>query len=284
MEKQKADRLEIEHRVLLSERLPALKKILESYVSTLPANALHPNTGELFRNPAVRDMVYNKEEYESLDSVVKLLPDVTAQWLKEIREQLLDMIKVARPDYTFDSDTVLDLATTVFRCTECNITLRYPVVLMHSCAFRKGYGYFPTSTSLEESILHNAIQETYWNKLDHIVYKENYAKAMSETLEMAGFDPTTTTGTEMDNLNPVFECVGCNSHSEGRLTMQWIAAVCSYNTSFALVSKIVYSPMLPPYAGRTPPEASLWRQCLGHGAPERRRGCHCTTKNPRGSG
>ena len=275
MEKRKTKRLEEERRTLLKRRLTALKKVLETYVSTLPVNALHPSTGELFRNPAIRDMVYNENEYKSLDCVLELLPDISAQWLKDIREQLINMVKAARPGYVFDPDTVLDLATTAFRCKSCDRNLRYPAVLMHSCAFKRNYGNLSDLNS-HERLMSDVIQETYWNTFGRIFYQESHAKAITEVLEMAGFDPAVTTSAEMDSANPVFECIGCNTESEGRLTMQWIAAVCSFGISFILVSEnVVFSS----HAGPSSPEAPLRGYHVEHGTHERRGGCNCATKN-----
>ncbi|KAF8881929.1 hypothetical protein CPB84DRAFT_1791318 [Gymnopilus junonius] len=225
MEQRKQARLELRRKTLLKRRLRALRDVLRTYISTLPANSLHPSTGELFRMPDIRGMVYDEESHESLEPVLAMLPQLTVQWQADIKGQLLSLIKTARPDYTFDPDTVFNLATTFFICSSCgsSVCLRYPEVLMHKCATNLGYQSISDQNS-EAYYLGDAVSEIFWNATGRIKYQQEYVKSMAEIVQMAGFDPATTSTAEMNSANPIFECIGCNDDSVGRATFSWLQA------------------------------------------------------------
>jgi hypothetical protein len=55
---------------------------------------------------------------------------------------------------------------------------------------------------------------------------------MDSIVSMAGLDPKTATAQDMDALDPIFECIACNSFTEGRATMTWMTTVCSVSSLF----------------------------------------------------
>jgi len=46
-------------------------------------------------------------------------------------------------------------------------------------------------------------------------------------LEILGLDPQTATVEELDELDPIFECLMCNDPEKGRFVMAWESTVCS---------------------------------------------------------
>jgi hypothetical protein len=78
---------------------------------------------------------------------------------------------------------------------------------------------------LETRFLRQHCKETLWNYKGDIVIKPEHTAFVAELVRLAGLDPKTATVQEMDALDPIFECVHCNSFALGRATMTWKTAV-----------------------------------------------------------
>ncbi|KDR81922.1 hypothetical protein GALMADRAFT_240234 [Galerina marginata CBS 339.88] len=226
MESAKSHRLVTERKTLLRERLRILNRVLETHISTLPVNALHPGVGELFRNPIVLDIIDSTPASadfteDKFDDIFPILPAITLQWQMEIEEKLLDMIRAVVPEYSFDRQTVFQLATTTFDCSSCqHNSMRLPAVLMHPCATK--YSVFAREEGdADLECLMDTLYQVYWNTGQVIAFNATSLKLMTEVVEMCGFDPKRATAAEMDAASPVLECVGCNDGHEGRATMLW---------------------------------------------------------------
>ncbi|KDR81924.1 hypothetical protein GALMADRAFT_221811 [Galerina marginata CBS 339.88] len=226
MQTVKTRRLARERHDKLLHRLPILKSILETFVATLPANALHPSAGELFRDSVVWDIIINTPstvdfKKEHFDPIVPMLPDIVLRWKRKIEEKLLHLIRTAAPEYTFDPETVFQLATTAFSCSGCgykNQSLWHPRVLMHSCATKNDY------SAVEDADLNDvksALRQVYWNYRLCLSFKPYDLQLLSKVVGMCGLDPNTATAVDMDVVNPIFECVACNRPQLGRATMTW---------------------------------------------------------------
>ncbi|KDR81923.1 hypothetical protein GALMADRAFT_276573 [Galerina marginata CBS 339.88] len=238
MQSVKSKRLTKERHALLNPRLVVLDKVLRTHISTLPANALHPSTSELFLHPTVQDTINNTPSTvdfteDSFATILPMFPAITVCWQQKIEAQLLDLIRNAAPEYSFDPETVLQLATTSFTCSRPSCyprhesqALRHPRVLMHSCA-TSAIGY-QHEEDVDLLSVRSILRQVYWNDRQSISFNPSNLKLMAEVLEICGFDSKTTTAAEMDAANPILECVTCNNVYEGRATLTW-SGVCAHN-------------------------------------------------------
>ena len=234
MEAMKSQRLESERRALLSERLAVLNTVRETCVSTLPANATYPTTADLFRIPFVRNIIdtvpaatgdFTSDDLEPVSLSFDVL---NLQWQKEIGHKLVGLIQAAEgsdAQDSLDAEAVLNLATSFFSCKACPRFLRYPAILMHPCATKYNY-QAPEKGDPDHLYIAEIRRETFWNTNHNVSMKPEHVAFVSRLLDMVGLDPKTATAQEMDNLNPIFECISCNSLSEGRAIMSWKTAVC----------------------------------------------------------
>lgn len=67
--------------------------------------------------------------------------------------------------------------------------------------------------------------EILWNSNKRLGVEKAHVEFIGGLLHMIGLDPKTTKVQEMDVLDPIFECVPCNSMREGRATMSWKTTV-----------------------------------------------------------
>ncbi|KIM49552.1 hypothetical protein M413DRAFT_438740 [Hebeloma cylindrosporum] len=230
MEAIKSTRVEKERRALLKDRLAALNTLRETCVSTLPANAICPTSADLFRLPLVRNIIDTVPATvdftaDDLQPIALSFDDLTLQWRKEIELKLLGLIQAAEGSdvqNSLDAEAVLNLATSFFSCKHCDRFLRYPAVLMHSCATKSSYN-FPPKDDPDRDHVYAAefLRQIYWNADQSITRKPEHVAVVSRLLDMVGFDAKTATVEDMDALNPLFECTSCNSFSEGRAIMTW---------------------------------------------------------------
>jgi hypothetical protein len=233
MEAVKSRRVQKERRDLLRERLPALNTVRETCVSTLPANAIYPTTADLFRIPLVRniiDTVPTTGDFtnDDLEPVSLSFDVLNLQWQKEIELKLLDLIQAAEGSDKHDSldaEAVLNLATSFFSCKGCARFLRYPAILMHPCATKWNF-QAPEKDDPDHLYIAEIRRETFWNSNHNITMKPEHIAVVSRLVDMVGLNPKTATVQDLDTLNPIFECISCNSLSEGRATMSWQTVVC----------------------------------------------------------
>lgn len=128
----RATRIDNELKSLLKKRLPILKNTRDEHVKTLPLNTICSSAGQLSRIPMVRNIIINTPTTavftkDHLHPVIEAFTELTSQWKEDLKHKFLKMIKDAHgPDYTFDEDTIFDLATTFFSCRACYFPISSP--------------------------------------------------------------------------------------------------------------------------------------------------------------
>ena len=232
MEEVKAQRLEREHRIVTDKRLADLRQARDQCIATLPANYIHPTTGELFHLPFIQAIISTLSPTASfsgddLELIKRSFNDINQQWQKDIESQLRD---IASKGYQEDvnPETVVGLATTFFVCTCCTLRyMRYPAVLMHRCPAK--FSSLKWEDELDMMVGSSSLSagETYWHNKETIVVKPKHTEFMASVVSMTGMDPKTATAQDMDALDPIYECLSCNDFKEGRATMSWTTTVCS---------------------------------------------------------
>jgi len=130
----------------------------------------------------------------------------------------------------------LELATSFFGCFKCRSHhLRFPSILFHKCLRRGDVGGIRGKSSdwVADALStggKSAQYEGRWNFDD--VYasciaapKEIQMANMLAVLKVLDLDPTTTTVDQLNDLDPIVECLSCSTLYRGRCVMDWTAVV-----------------------------------------------------------
>lgn len=225
MENIKTERLKREKETSLKGRLLGLRKAYNDHLNSLPATFYYPNTADLMLYPAIRDIVndaisvdFTKEELEELSVTIS---GALAWWREPIERRLIQLIsKAADEKFALDPETVLNLASTCFYCSNCGECFPTSYAFEHGCARNYGYGY-----GMNSNIVERTLQETSWNAQDQICFKLEMLNAHARALQICGFDPKTTPASQLNELDPIIECLDCNSQRDGRHMMKWFKVV-----------------------------------------------------------
>ncbi|KAF8960633.1 hypothetical protein BDZ97DRAFT_2060556 [Flammula alnicola] len=210
----KSQRLLEEHSEFLESHKNILHEIHKNGSISMPMNSVYPTLGELYRitegNPSLVD--YSKSYPAAL---LVPFPDIALLWRKDIERKLLDLITNAcGADHVFEPNTVFDLAMGT-----CNALL-FQTPIHHS---RNGLAAYLHDLNRYRLAFGVVLGEVSWNACGHIKFDPEDLKAFIEIVKMCGFDPKVTTAREMDEADPIIECLSCNHIDEGRATMTWAA-------------------------------------------------------------
>lgn len=243
METVKSRRLICERDKLFTERIPVLREVREDIVYSFPylTRPSLPTVGELWAHPSIRKTILEHPKGEVLTkadlapTVTAVFPEMNEQLQSRIDQELLGKVHVGlgemgQEDREVDPDTVFDLATTIFHC--CGERLFwFRDIKAHECARDLE---FPKSVAKEFVYANDHIHrgEKYHGHTQGPIgvwttFNAKAAKVATELVKLCGLDPLTTTIQEMDELDPIFECLVCSwlQQWKGRCTMTWRTAV-----------------------------------------------------------
>ncbi|KAF8177604.1 hypothetical protein BJ912DRAFT_1146553 [Pholiota molesta] len=249
MEIVKERRLKRERLAFLKDRLPILQKVHNDHLLTFTTTERYwyPMASELFLyEPKIQDIVNDTSStLESMKerlmlTLPEIYPDAINQLIRRIDDQLLEVIIASRPGELIDRETVFGLATTLFRCVNCERLctkriLRYNEVVLHSCTRTSDFpaecqdGYFIKTLTNERYRSHRHGPLTVSNAA--LTFVPILAK-------LCGLDPHTATTQMMDDLDPVFECIPCASQEFGRATLTWLGAVFHFHSQTHKVGSV----------------------------------------------
>ncbi|CAA7260695.1 unnamed protein product [Cyclocybe aegerita] len=234
MEYRKSERITLEKATLYKQRLKVLRRAYASFVGLLPPEKTYPNTMEIYQFSSVEQLI------KDIPPTVVFTEDtilcdlnfsgIVDAWRTKVKEELIDLIRHARGEkYEFDESTVLDLATTFFRCGNCiwgGKVTQYGIqgtdALTHKCSkSSSSVGSVVGKFDAEGQALKETLKEGVWNSDQEISFDENSRGIMAEVVKACGLDPLTTTAKEMEELDPLIECLDCNDECEGRAVMKW---------------------------------------------------------------
>jgi len=222
----KSIRLIRERNAFYKERLNALGQVFKEYVETQPAHLSYPNITELYLNSIAKDVV---EKAESLDTFMESLhvlrnsfPEIIEEWRQDIHQQLFKLASdgLTAAKVQFDPDTVMDLATTTFRCDRCYKILSTHESITHPCARHWGY-YSSAKLRSELAAVKEVLQELPWNATENIEFYQPTLQRLHRAWHLCGFDPKTLTVAQLKNIDPIIECSACSTVHTGRATMRW---------------------------------------------------------------
>ncbi|KAH9483652.1 hypothetical protein JR316_0003122 [Psilocybe cubensis] len=222
---------------LLKARIPYLNNVIKAYTATAPPNEVSPAVSDFFAHKDVRDFVINTPSITSAADFAPLLerlPAIAQEIVKLMTEKLRRMVATTGGEFAADPAIVLELATTTFRCPDCESgnrqeagLMRYPRVLAHHHALK--WHYQRPVEDDDMKILRQVTGVVPWNQSQIIEFDTSAAVALKSVIKLCGLDPKTTTKEKMDELDPIVECLTCNALEKGRMVMRWQVASRHFN-------------------------------------------------------
>lgn len=196
----KKQRLDDERRLRVTQAVPILTSVLENFALDLPPNALIPQVGDVLLYPVVQNIIHANETNDDLteadfEPVHALFPELMAQTLREREEKLMTMIAAELGEEEFDPATILQLATTTFRCRVCGEAeglLSYPRVLVHQHAYNMGDIEAPFQGSLDghpDDVLLRRLGLFSWGTNENISFRKEDVQILSDVLIKLGMTP-----------------------------------------------------------------------------------------------
>lgn len=230
----KDNRLYRERKELLGRRLPVLRRAFSTYESQFSFSQRQSfiSTAELFLEPPIQDLIFNfpddviLTEAHILPTLTNIVPGANRRLRLQIEEQLFQIVQKAyrkRGDDSTIDRTVLNLATTVFNCRDCDQQpfLSVEEAIMHLCTRNR---YFPEGYR-DKSSIRSHLGNQFRSHQSLTVHVKG-ADGVTQLIKVCGLDPLTTTKQTMDELNPIFECIKCYLYSlEGRSMGSWATMV-----------------------------------------------------------
>ncbi|KAH9483658.1 hypothetical protein JR316_0003128 [Psilocybe cubensis] len=221
---------------ILSSRIPHLNKIVTNYSATVPPTEVAPMVGDFFTNKDVFDFLLSTPNITGpadFAPLIARLPTLAQEVIARMHTKLLSVIaETAGKFAAAPQDKVLDLATTTFECNQCYegwvytaMPLRYPRVLTHNHTTHGHVSPWSLEPRQKEEadldLLKDVIDVVPWNWHEVVTFDKDAANVLESVIQMCGLDPKTTTTKEMDELDPIIECLSCNNLTKGRMVMRW---------------------------------------------------------------
>ncbi|KAL0947640.1 hypothetical protein HGRIS_013728 [Hohenbuehelia grisea] len=200
------------------------KSVVCEYLETLPRNCIKPSAADLFylqveEAKAVKKLVEDTDldillTSEDFDDFKTALPKLVDDWKDHATRELLDILvdvrKAAGEDNIPSDMSILDLATSAFRCLSCLDHISYPRVLVHSCVRRTSYF----------SLLN--IRDA-WAYKDRLRHSQKEYEASSIAIKAYGFDPKVATIQDLDSGGKFIACEQCST-ADRYCAVGWQAA------------------------------------------------------------
>jgi hypothetical protein len=232
-------REDIEYRELLLSQKRFLSSIYNDGINKLPLNSPSPTLAQFYRITEKHDLIDYSTAAE--DALRVPFDKFMVIWRKFVDYKLISRVigpcgpEYQSHQYQFDQATVLDLATTFFRCVVCrpHHPMRHDQAMIHPCAEK--FRHMNKTQSQSQKTFYSVFGHALWCEPDpnwstrfhsiNLEINSDHLKIAPKIVEMCGFDPRVTTARQMDELDPVFECRKCSSCVDGSATMSWVAAV-----------------------------------------------------------
>lgn len=225
LEDVKRRRLRDERISLIRNRIALLGPAVDRALSSQPISDVQPSLYDICALPQYRTILESPSGMEitakNFTELLSQLPEQSAQWRKSNKETVLRLLPSALKKTSGKSAVdPLELCTTFFRCHSCKEPISFPRILSHVCLLA-----WPGEVEEEDIFFRSCRQSPWIHGHEGIAFDAEASSIVATLIKMCGQDPKTTTTTEMDNLDPRFECVRCPHPRQGRLVMQWRIAV-----------------------------------------------------------
>ncbi|KAJ7494738.1 hypothetical protein B0H11DRAFT_2003174 [Mycena galericulata] len=225
----KKTRLEAERIRIIKERCVLAAQTYRTFLETFPADALFPPmidmiSTEPFRAVIEDTSIYPEEKVTeaSFAAAILQVPQLSIDWKRRKDQELVEIMKDSIPN-AVESD--LYLATTYFACSSGDVEpISYPHILVSTKASTLKYGEPQNGVSDVFQILKLHHDKDIWNANRVVRFHRAAFSNIRSVVEACGLDSDVTTAAEMDEINPVMECLNCGHEKLGRLVMRWTRA------------------------------------------------------------
>ncbi|KAJ7037944.1 hypothetical protein C8F04DRAFT_1090727 [Mycena alexandri] len=210
----KTERLDAARKRCIHRRTLLVEQIYNEYKKTLVPEQWRflPGLHEVCQFPAFRAVLDAPSDVEvelaHFEEAASALPTFTPAWTAARKDEILRLIPGLRDESTSQvpSPQLLDLATTIFQCTQplCHTqshnkaAVGWEGAVGHRCM---AYGKWAFGHYLHASI------ETV------VAFSERGSTAAASLVTLAGLDEKWTTADEMDMLDLRFVCLACHPQS-----------------------------------------------------------------------
>ncbi|KAI0794294.1 hypothetical protein C8Q74DRAFT_1445723 [Fomes fomentarius] len=224
------------------ERLQTLEEAIVAHHVRLP------RTPEMTIRPPLLDLAFMEEcrtlvdalpsRTITIDDFLALLPDLSSRWLEDKRELWRNGLRECLDPIPAEIEEPLDLAIALWVCSNCQVRLRFPAVLAHTCAYSvdsntplsrpPSYsnavrGMFPFLSNPGPSfvIRHEPYNSSYAAR-DFIDYVQDPLGAILVAL---GLDPSMTLAEDLEKCTGRLRCKRCVRRTGWSEVYGWEAAL-----------------------------------------------------------
>ncbi|PPQ63633.1 hypothetical protein CVT24_004386 [Panaeolus cyanescens] len=224
-------------RQYVAQRAQILLACYKDALKDYPSSAPRTHICDISAIPRIQAILLDSSTSQSPDDVRRrffltadTLRDTVVEAHNLLKSKLLSLVSAALPDKTFDPETVLNLATTVFR-TVLPINMARYLFSNTMGVINWPVAYTPVipgrvhSANDPTMIAATVFGAVPWNYHNVVCFDREAHDHLCRILRLCGFNPDITTGRQMREVNAVLECLSCRPHFVGRCLMPWKLAV-----------------------------------------------------------
>ncbi|KAJ7707705.1 hypothetical protein B0H17DRAFT_1033682 [Mycena rosella] len=202
-------RLELARQRILRERRLLAVQVYHKFCDTF-------HLTEPFR-AVIEGTPIEPEEKVTDESFAEAISQVSPEEWKRCKDK--ELVEIMKKDLPNSTEADLELATAFFTCVPYGSPepIGYPRILVTTSATTLGYPR-PSADQALKLLLQNDV----WNGDGLIQFHERAFRVVRSVLLACGLDPDVTTATEMDEIDPILECLNCTNETHGRLVMRWL--------------------------------------------------------------
>ncbi|KAF9040054.1 hypothetical protein BJ165DRAFT_1531035 [Panaeolus papilionaceus] len=239
----RADRVNHENKQKLLYRMKTLSQAYDEALALhYPLTERRPLASDIFLVPRIEKLVSDIDSKpdltvadfmftkKNLKSVIKDAYDI-------INAKILKVISNGLGKRGYDPTTILNLATTLF--TNNDLTFKKMSAEDKKLARERSFLTVPEvlvcSSTRDTSRRRTSNLELYaceafgyqgaWQAPSGLKFHKTAHDVAGQLLKICKLDPTTTTLDEIEELQPILECYGCNSTNVGRQVLTWDSAI-----------------------------------------------------------
>ncbi|KAF9046701.1 hypothetical protein BJ165DRAFT_1404103 [Panaeolus papilionaceus] len=223
-------RLFAEQQAAYEARMKILKQCYEDALKTYPPHQPRPRVSDIYAIPRIQNLVVDTPAAQVITRKhFNITPTTLSSIIEEandiIESKLLCLMSAALPDKIFDPAMALRLATTVFFPTTSGVPVESEVWFVRdaieapsSCKpYHRGHCRVASLNNTAFKILGGVP----WNTYGVVGFHRKAHDILCQIVRMCDFDPVSTTLDEIQEANPILECLSCNSYNTGRCLMPW---------------------------------------------------------------
>nr|GAT50133.1 predicted protein [Mycena chlorophos] len=214
-------------KALLKTRQRHLLAVMKEYLSERPLDEINPRVIDFCLMPEIKTLLLDPSKVaytseENFSDILPELPKLADAWRLSKQQYLLSLL----PANKSKNATILENATTFFRCSECNEPIGYPRALVHVCFTTLGHGHRNRDEDDEEVQLYSNLDSEPWDVDERRVsYYPEAVDSAASIVRACGLDESCTTAQEMEDVRSWLECLRCSHKVKGKSVFRWRKAI-----------------------------------------------------------